>query len=128
MSEEEVAEEKDFSRLAVVWDQVRECDDGDMVIEGAQPSRQCYIVLEGTIDIFAGERFLESVTRGGIFGEMALIDKKPASATAIVRGGAKLAVVDVDEFLRLVRRHPTFALDVMEVMSGRIRRMDAESA
>jgi len=119
---------KDFSKLAEDWNEVIDCDDGHMVIEGEQPNRQCYIVLSGTIDIFAGETFLESITTGGLFGEMALIDKKPASATAIVRGGARLAVIGVEEFLRLVKRHPTFSLDVMEVMSGRIRRMDAESA
>lgn len=124
MSEGEV----NFAALVQDCGQPMVCVDGQMVIEGERPSRQFYIVLEGTVDIFAGERFLESVNEGGVFGEMSLIDEKPASATAIVRGGAKLAVIDEEEFLRLVKQHPTFALDLMRVMSGRIRRMDAENA
>ena len=119
--------EPNFGALVENCSEPLVCEDGKMIIEGEQPSRQFYIVIEGTVDIFAGERFLESVSAGGVFGEMSLIDEKPASATAIVRGGARLAVIDEPEFLRLVKQSPSFALDLMRVMSGRIRQMDAVS-
>jgi CRP-like cAMP-binding protein len=62
--------------------------------------------------------------KGGIFGEMSLIDDKPRSATARARTDCELVPIDEGRFLELVHQKPGFALEVMKVMAERLRSMD----
>ena len=83
-----------------------------------------YAVLEGQVDLTINGNLVETVEKGGIFGEMALIEKDGRVATAVVRADAKLVAVDERRFLFLVQQTPNFALHVMRVLSDRLRRMD----
>jgi CRP-like cAMP-binding protein len=65
---------------------------------------------------------LETVEPNGVFGEMALIDGSPRSATAVAREPTELAVIDERAFLYLVEKHPRFALDLMRGLARRLRR------
>jgi CRP/FNR family transcriptional regulator, cyclic AMP receptor protein len=56
-----------------------------------------------------------------IFGEMALIDNAPRSATAVAVSDAKLVSVSEKQFLFLISNTPYFALNVMRVMARRLR-------
>ena len=84
-----------------------------------------YAVLEGQVDIVVNGRVVETVVSGGIFGEMALIEKDQRTATAIARTDATVVAVDERRFLFLVQQTPNFSLHVMRVLSDRLRRMDA---
>jgi CRP/FNR family transcriptional regulator, cyclic AMP receptor protein len=83
-----------------------------------------YIVKSGEVQIVDGNHVFETVSAGGILGEMALISQEPRSAT--VRAISKSVVVPVDEkrFLFLVQQTPFFAVRVMRVMSARLRMMN----
>ena len=83
-----------------------------------------YVVLEGQVDLIINGNLVETVEKGGIFGEMALIEKDDRVATAVVRTDAQLVPVDEGRFLFLVQQTPNFALHVMRVLSDRLRRMD----
>jgi len=56
-----------------------------------------------------------------IFGEMALIDDEPRSATAIAATDVELVPVSEKQFLFLVSQTPYFALKVMRVLATRLR-------
>jgi CRP/FNR family transcriptional regulator, cyclic AMP receptor protein len=62
---------------------------------------------------------------GGVFGEMVLIEDGARVATAITRVETKLVAIDRKRFLFLVQQHPYFALQLMTVMAGRLRKMNA---
>jgi CRP-like cAMP-binding protein len=83
-----------------------------------------YAVLEGQVDLFVNDSLVETVEKGGIFGEMALIDKDNRIGTAVARTDSKVVPVDERRFLFLVQQTPNFALHVMRVLSNRLRRMD----
>lgn len=95
---------------------------GQTIFREGDPGDQLYIVSEGQVDIVTDSQLLETVKPGGILGEMALIDDKPRSATAIARTDCVLAPVSRQHFLTLVERTPLFALQVMRVMAERLRR------
>jgi CRP/FNR family transcriptional regulator, cyclic AMP receptor protein len=83
-----------------------------------------FAVVEGEIELARDGVVLEDVGPGSIFGEMALIDPSPRTATAKARTAARVVAVDRAHFTFLVQEHPTFALQVMTVMAERLRRAD----
>jgi CRP/FNR family transcriptional regulator, cyclic AMP receptor protein len=64
---------------------------------------------------------LDTLPERSIFGEMALIDGAPRSATAIAATDVKLVPVGEKQFLFLVSRTPHFALNVMRALARRLR-------
>lgn len=80
-----------------------------------------YVVAEGDVEIWVGPVLAETVTAGGIFGEMALIDHDVRSADAVAQTACKLVPVDQRRFQYLVSETPFFALQVMGIMAKRLR-------
>lgn len=83
-----------------------------------------YVVRTGEVGILAKGAVLETIGPNGVFGEMALIDRAPRSATAVARAPTEVAVIDEKAFLYLVERDPAFALDLMRRLTKRLRRMN----
>ena len=98
---------------------------GETIFTEGSTGREMYVVLEGSVDIRVGNKTLDVTGPGGVFGEMALIDSSDRSATAIAKVDCTLASVDERQFLRMVERTPTFTLNVMQILAGRLRRMDS---
>jgi len=62
---------------------------------------------------------------GDFFGEMALVDDSPRSATAsAVEDDTELIIMDRARFLFMVRQQPEFALSLMHTLCKRLRDMD----
>lgn len=97
---------------------------GEMIITAGAPGGTMYVVLDGDVDIRAGDKTLDIVGPGAIVGEMALIDSSARSANAIAKTDCKLAPIDQKQFLYMVQQTPYFALHVMKVLADRLRRMD----
>jgi CRP-like cAMP-binding protein len=85
-----------------------------------------YVVVEGDVQVLIEGKPVERVTRGGIVGEMALIDSGARSATAITKTKCLVVAVDERRFKELVSEYPEFALQVMRVLARRLRLMDSE--
>ena len=97
---------------------------GQTIFREGQPAEVMYVVIEGEVDLIVHNKILSSVGPGGIVGEMALIDKKARSATALAKTDCKLAPVNEKRFHFLVQQTPHFALLVMRVITERLRRKD----
>lgn len=81
-----------------------------------------YAVISGEVHIVRGTVVLESVREGGVFGEMALLDNEPRSATALAKTGSRVARIPAARFLALVSTNPHFALEMMRLLAERVRR------
>jgi CRP-like cAMP-binding protein len=90
-------------------------------VEGAVADGM-YAMIEGEVEILINGQVRETVQPGGIFGELALLDEGPRSATAVARTDCAIAVVNARRFEALVQQTPYFALEVMRVMAERLRR------
>jgi CRP/FNR family cyclic AMP-dependent transcriptional regulator len=100
-------------------------DAGATIFEAGDAAEGMYVVIYGAVEIRLHGKVLERVLPGGIIGEMALIEELPRSATAVALEETRLNVVNKERFLDLVRQNPYFALQVMEALAGRLRRMNA---
>ncbi|HEY2322494.1 MAG TPA: cyclic nucleotide-binding domain-containing protein [Thermoanaerobaculia bacterium] len=95
---------------------------GDVIFNEGDAGDAMYAVLQGEVEITKHGHTLEVVPVGGVFGEMALIDQEPRSATAKARTDCKLALVNQKRFTLLVQQTPFFALQIMHTLADRLRR------
>jgi len=115
-------QESEAIRLSLCKDaEVREFQAGDTIFCAGQAGSTMFVVAEGEVEIWLGPVFAETVTPGGIFGEMALIDGTVRSADALAKTRCKLFAVDERRFQSMVRETPAFALQVMSIMAERLR-------
>jgi CRP-like cAMP-binding protein len=97
---------------------------GQVLFEKGDIGRHMYVVKSGEVQVIDGNHVFETVSAGGLLGEMGLISQSPRSAT--IRAVRESVVVPIDEkrFLFLVQQTPFFAIRVMRVMSARLKRMN----
>ncbi|MGB3746540.1 MAG: cyclic nucleotide-binding domain-containing protein [Xanthobacteraceae bacterium] len=110
----------DFRLLAGAGAPACDFKAGDVIFNQGERARELFIIQNGTVEIRLGNRVLETLSQYSIFGEMALIDAAPRSATAVAVTDAKLVPVS-EKQLFLISNTPYFALNVMRVMARRLR-------
>lgn len=81
-----------------------------------------YVVTSGEVEVLLDGRLLERVGRGGIVGELALLDGVDRSAAALVVTDSEVLAIDRAAFLALVAAEPRVALAVLCSIAGRLRR------
>ena len=117
-----MAEAVDFSLLAKSGTNAQTFKAGETIFrEGDAPGRHFFVVQSGSVEIRRRGRTLDTVGENDIFGEMALIDDAPRSATVVAATDVSLVPVDEKQFLFLIRETPFFALNVMRVLARRLR-------
>ena len=105
----------------IVTGEIVDYSDGRVVFIRGDAGDKAYIVESGRIDIRENGRVLEAMQPGEIFGELALIDGAPRSASAVAVGPTRLIVIERERFFELLRDNADFALGVMRLMARRLR-------
>lgn len=115
--------------------EIREMDEGTTVFIENMPGESLFLIKKGTIRIskmFAegDEKTLVVLGPEDLFGEMAVIDGLPRSATARVAEAAELISLKKKDFERLCREDAALALklvgNVVKVFSKRVREANEE--
>jgi CRP/FNR family cyclic AMP-dependent transcriptional regulator len=94
---------------------------GSIIFRAGDEARELFVIKSGLVRIQIGNRTITELSADSIFGEMALIDNEPRSATAIAQTDVELVPVSEKQFLFLVSQTPYFALKVMRVLAQRLR-------
>ena len=94
---------------------------GSVIFREGDEARELFVVKSGQVRIQIGNKTVTELGADSIFGEMALIDNEPRSATAIAVTDVELVAVSEKQFLFLVSQTPYFALKVMRVLAQRLR-------
>ena len=111
----------DFGLLAGAGAPIRNYKAGEVIFREGDPALEMFVIKSGTVEIRLGNRLLDTLGDLSIFGEMALIDRGPRSATAVAVTDSTLVPVAEKQFLLMVSRTPYFALNVMRVLVQRLR-------
>jgi len=108
------------ARLATIT----EFHKGDVVIQAGERGDAVHVILGGQARVIGkpGARLLRT---GDYFGEMALVDREPRSAT-IIAASSDLQTMKLPRqaFLRVVRQEPGIAIEMIAQMAARIRRLE----
>ena len=114
----------DLQLLASVGSPTLTFAPGDVIFnEGDKPDKM-YVVLSGELEVQLQGTVIDTLTQGGTFGEMALIDGSPRSATVVAKTSCELAAINEKTFVLLVDEMPYFALFTMRNLVARLRRMN----
>ncbi len=104
--------------------------DGEIICREGDEGNNMYVLQAGKVEVVKkmpdGELALRTLTTGELFGEMALFDRMPRSATVRAVGEARVLSVDKKGFFSRVSKDPTLAFNILESMSKRIRILNDE--
>jgi CRP/FNR family cyclic AMP-dependent transcriptional regulator len=121
----DAAERSDLERAL----ERREWSAGQRVFSAGEPGDSLYVVGTGSVELFvkddAGTRIVLAVCGPGeVFGELSLFDGGARTATAVAVEDSMLLVLDREDLLQFLRKHPDAALDLLTTMGQRIRSTD----
>lgn len=114
----------DFSIILRLGGVAKRYTAGSTIMREGEPRTHMYYLHKGKAAVVAKGREVEEVQEGGIFGEMAMIDYGPRSASVLAKTDCETVAIDERLFLLLVHQTPFFAIDVMRTLVGRLRRMN----
>lgn len=80
-----------------------------------------FIVIQGRIAISVDRLLIEYVEPGGVFGEMALVDRSGRSATATAETESAWLLVSRQDFLSMIKSKPAFGIALLRSMSERVQ-------
>jgi CRP-like cAMP-binding protein len=120
-----VLNKKELRLVGRVADVVTVSDGAEIVAEGTI-GHEFYLVIEGTATVRRGGRKVASLGPGQYFGELALLDKGPRSATVVADGDVELAVIGQREFFALLDEVPAVAHKLLVSMAARLREADTK--
>jgi len=95
---------------------------GDVILHQGQQGEYMYVIQKGELEVRIDDRYIRTLGKEEIFGEMALIDGSPHSADIVARTDCIVTPIDERRFLFLVHENPLFALHLMRIMAQRLRK------
>jgi CRP/FNR family cyclic AMP-dependent transcriptional regulator len=115
----------ELERLAQLADEV-EVGLDRVLAEQGRTGHEFFIVLDGRLTVLDGRRPIAALGPGDFFGEIALLDGRPRTATVRADGITRLLVVGHREFHALMDEFPTVRTAVLEAVGERLRRAEGE--
>jgi hypothetical protein len=110
--------------------EVIEAGPNQRVIAEGDEGEDLFIVLKGAVRVHKGETNIVTLASGDHFGEMALIDKAPRSASVTSTVDARLLRIGRADFFNVIRNEPRMATKLLwsflQVLSDRLRTTSAE--
>jgi len=94
-----------------------------VIMREGQPGVLMYVVLEGRVAVSIQGKLVERVGPGGVFGEMALVERTPRLASAVAETACTLLGINRNTFLSLVRASPDFGVALLGAVGERARQM-----
>ena len=99
---------------------------GESIVREGDLGGELFLLLEGSAEAWLGHgtpdgECLSVMEAGSYFGEMAILDNQPRSASVVVRERARVLTLDGPSLKSLVAQMPDIAFELLRVMSARVR-------
>jgi CRP/FNR family transcriptional regulator, cyclic AMP receptor protein len=117
----------DLERISALTNEIDVAAGSTLIREG-DPGRECFVIEKGsaTVTLHGGET--RSMGPGEVFGELALLDQAPRSATVTAESDMRLLVLNSREFATLMDDHPSVRRNVLAAVANRIREAEQPAA
>ncbi len=108
----------------------REFPAGTVVFREGDVGNEMYVIQAGKVNITKKSRDVETVLVtlgvGAFFGEMAIINQKPRSASAVVLEDARLLVIGPKTFEAMIRGNSEIAVRMIKILAQRLQEADEQ--
>jgi CRP-like cAMP-binding protein len=104
----------------------RECPKDELVVREGEAGNTMFLILSGEVSVIQNhgteqETLITTLNPGEYFGEMALFEDEPRSATVKTNADGEFLVLGKLEFEEIMREFPQIAINICKVFSKRIR-------
>ncbi|GAB3920323.1 cyclic nucleotide-binding domain-containing protein [Larkinella terrae] len=96
-------------------------EEGQTIFQKGEIGNCMFVIYSGTVDIYDRQQRLAQFGRGDVFGELALLDTEPRSASAIVASDVLLFRIDHEDFYDLMEEREEVLRNMMRILCQRIR-------
>ncbi len=111
---------EDLTQVAMV--SVEEAHEpGDEIFSEGEAGDALYLVLDGKVRVHKQDRVLAELGERECFGEMALLDAAPRSATVTALGDTNLLKISREDFQEIMSEKPEIAVGIIKVLTRRLR-------
>jgi CRP/FNR family transcriptional regulator, cyclic AMP receptor protein len=117
--------QRQLERLGQLADEI-EVGLDEVLAEQGKVGHEFFIVLDGHLMVLDGHRPVAQLHPGDFFGEIALLDGRPRTATVRAEGITRLLVVGHREFHALMDEFPELRKTVLEELAARLRRFGGD--
>ena len=107
--------------VATAFARERSYDAGEVIEDEGGSAVAFYLITDGSVEVRKGEKFVTKLGRGQFFGEMALLDNQPRSATIKAAEMTRCLVMPIWSFRATVQKDPKIAMGVMKELARRLR-------
>ncbi|MBV8714700.1 MAG: Crp/Fnr family transcriptional regulator [Chloroflexi bacterium] len=106
---------------------------GESILRQSDPGNVAFVIIDGRVDILLewpdGREFcLARLGPGDYFGEMALLDPEPRSASVRAAADTQLLIIRREDLLKHLLDHPPAMLTMLTSLSQRLRNTDTQIA
>jgi CRP/FNR family cyclic AMP-dependent transcriptional regulator len=115
----------DFQVLSRLGGERREYRAGEIIFRAGESANEFFVVREGTVAVEVNGAIIERLGSSEIFGEMALVEAKPRSATVVAETDCAVVPISEKQFLAMVEYAPSFSLAVIRTLAHRLRQANA---
>jgi len=101
---------------------------GRVIMSAGAVGAFMYVVLDGRVAISVGDSVVERVGPGGIFGEIALVDRSARAASATAETDCRLLAINRADFINLVKAKPAFGASLLKSIAVRMQQLAQQVA
>jgi CRP-like cAMP-binding protein len=101
---------------------------GKVLMKEGATAQEFFTVIEGSMRVEREGKVIATLGPGDFFGEIALVDGGPRTATVIADEPSRLLVVGHREFHSLLEQNPGIQLQVLQALAKRVRRLAPDDA
>ena len=110
---------KELASVAAVADEIDLGEGRELTRQGA-PGREFFVLVEGEADVRRNGRKVRTLSDGDFFGEIALVTKRPRTATVVARTPVRVLVVTDRSFRRMLEESPSMQTKVLQALAERL--------
>jgi len=111
----------DFTVLSRLGGERRHYKAGEVIFRAGDPGDELFVIRDGTVGIEVKGGIVQRLGSSEIFGEMALVEARPRSATVVAETDCVVVPISEKQFLTMVEYAPSFSLAVIRTLAHRLR-------
>jgi CRP-like cAMP-binding protein len=117
---------KELQKVAKAADEL-DLPEGLAFVQQGEPGHECFVIVEGTASVLIDGSQVNTLGPGDHFGELALLDGGPRTATVVASSPIKVLVIGQRQFASLLEQVPEIARKMLQSLASRIRYLDEQA-